>query len=144
MLKSHIQSVPEKTWPLRLKNLIKSHGGAKNMVIPWKYTFSYCFSGEKIKFWFSPFWGLFWRGSKKVPKKTCQKTREVSYLRQYCQFSCRTHHQLQNYPELHIFSGHIFYKLWFLPFCAVLGSFLAVFKNFGPFLHSVRFVSGQT
>ena len=63
----------KKTWPLRLKNLIKSHCGAKNMVITWKYTFSYCFSGEKIKFWFSPFWGLFWRGSKKVLKKHAKK-----------------------------------------------------------------------
>ena len=132
------------TWPLRVKYHRKPQCGAKNMVIMWKYTFIYCFSREKHKFGFSPFLGLFWGGWKKHCKKTWQKTREVSYLRQYCQFSCWTPHQLQNYPELHKFSGHIFYKLWFLPFCAVLGSFLAIFKNFGPFLHSVRFVSGQT
>ena len=44
-----IQSVPEKTWPLWQKNHRKSLCGVKNMVITWKYTFIYCFSGEKNK-----------------------------------------------------------------------------------------------
>ena len=46
---SIIQSVPEKTLPLWQKNHRKSLCGAKNMVITWKYTFIYCFSGQKNK-----------------------------------------------------------------------------------------------
>ena len=39
----------KKLYPSDKKNHRKSLCGAKNMVITWKYTFIYCFSGQKNK-----------------------------------------------------------------------------------------------